>query len=43
MPRITNRRKIPSVGQLVEASAHQLHYEWMFEELGWLLSLIDLD
>ena len=37
--------KILSVGQFIEASAHQLHYEWMFEELGWLelLSLIDLD
>ena len=37
--------KIPSVCQLVEASAHQLHYKWMFEELGWLelLFLIDLD
>lgn len=26
--------KIPSRCQLVKASAHQLHYKWMFEELG---------
>jgi hypothetical protein len=37
--------KVPRIGRLVEASAHQLHYEWMFEELSWLelLSLIELD
>jgi hypothetical protein len=35
--------KIPSVGQLVEASAHQFHYKWMFEELGWLECLENKD